>query len=79
MDTLKKRDSNVWDNCLYIAFNPFWEPVEFILPEWTAVKEWEMVVNTATEKGFWEPQGPVVKDSLTLAPRSSVILLEVAQ
>jgi isoamylase len=64
----KERESDVWDNCLYVAFNPHWEPVEFILPEWSAVEDWEMVVNTAMEKGFWEPDGPRVKDKLTLAP-----------
>jgi glycogen operon protein len=62
---------------LYLAFNSFWEPLTFELPEMET--RWFLVVDTAAEAPndiFSFDQAPVLmSNKIELAPRSAVVLV----
>lgn len=68
------------EETIYIAFNMYWEPLDFQLPEPPSPQRWRLVANTANKPPFdfyeagTEPPLPP-RRPLTIPARSTVVLM----
>ncbi|WP_299957004.1 glycogen debranching protein GlgX [uncultured Modestobacter sp.] len=68
-----ERGEDVVDDCFYLAFNAHHEPIDFVLPPSEYAEGWTVVVDTA-ELDEVEPVVVKAGDTLTIAPRATVVL-----
>jgi glycogen operon protein len=68
-----ERGEDVVDDCFYLAFNAHHDPIDFVLPSSEYADGWTVVVDTA-ELGEVEPVQVKAGDTLTVAPRATVVL-----
>ncbi|WP_448616555.1 glycogen debranching protein GlgX [Modestobacter sp. URMC 112] len=72
-----ERGEDIVDDCFYLAFNAYHEPIEFTMPPAEYAEGWTVVVDTA-ELGQVEPVEVKSGDRLTLAARATVVLRATA-
>jgi isoamylase len=68
-----ERGEDVVDDCFYLAFNAYHEPIDFVLPSDDYAEAWTVVVDTA-ELGAVEPVEVKAGQTLTVAARATVVL-----
>ncbi|MFQ1003050.1 glycogen debranching protein GlgX [Modestobacter sp. SSW1-42] len=68
-----ERGEDLVDDCFYLAFNAHHEAIEFTLPSDDYAEGWTVVVDTA-ELGEVEPVTVKAGETLTIAPRATVVL-----
>ncbi len=68
-----ERGEYVEDDCFYLAFNAHHEAMQFSLPPGEYAERWTVVVDTA-EMGAVEPVEVKAGETLTVAPRATVVL-----
>jgi isoamylase len=68
-----ERGEYVEDDSFYLAFNAHHEPMQFSLPPGEYAEGWTVVVDTA-EMGAVEPAEIKAGETLTVAPRATVVL-----
>jgi glycogen operon protein len=72
-----ERGEDVIDDCFYLAFNASHDPIDFTLPSTDYAEGWTVVVNTA-ELAEVEPVQVKAGETLTIAPRATVVLQAAA-
>lgn len=65
------------NSSIYYAVNAYWKELGFTVPEPSHGKKWRCYVDTGSKKGFFpDGSGPHICNSITLMPRSIIILAE---
>ncbi len=72
-----ERGEDVIDDCFYLAFNASHDAIDFTLPSSDYAEGWTVVVNTA-ELAEVEPVQVKAGETLTIAPRATVVLQAAA-
>jgi len=70
-----KAKASAAPSLLYIGLNTYWEEESLALPRLPAGYQWDLVIDTADERGFLPGINVLRKPEVTLAPRSLVVLL----
>jgi glycogen operon protein len=70
---MDERGETVTDDCFYLAFNAWHEPIEFTLPSSDYAQSWTVVVDTA-ELGEVEPTEHKPGETITVEGRAVVVL-----
>jgi glycogen operon protein len=70
---MDERGEAVTDDCFYLAFNAWHEPIEFTLPSSDYAPNWKVVLDTA-EFGEVEPAEHKAGESITVQGRAVVVL-----
>ncbi|GAB4079738.1 glycogen debranching protein GlgX [Modestobacter muralis] len=68
-----ERGEDLVDDCFYLAFNAHHEPIDFTLPSSDYAEGWTVVVDSS-ELEEVEPVTVKAGETLTLAPRATVVL-----
>jgi glycogen operon protein len=71
--TMDERGEPVTDDCYYLVFNAWHEPIEFTLPSSDYAPSWRMVLDTA-ELGEVEPTEHKAGETITVEGRAVVVL-----
>ncbi|MBR0398410.1 MAG: Type II secretory pathway, pullulanase PulA and related glycosidase [Eubacterium sp.] len=74
-----KKDDGTSDEFIYLAYNMYWEPQEFALPDLPEGMKWKIAVNTAETDSFhpenWKEMPETGTDKCVSAPARSIVIL----